>query len=71
MAALFPDCEVGAMPPFGNLFGLPVWVDDVLTKQQAITFNAGTHREAVHLAYADFARLVQPNVLALSDPERK
>jgi Ala-tRNA(Pro) deacylase len=70
-ASLFPGCELGAMPPFGNLFGLPVWIDTVLAKQKAITFNAGTHRQAVHMAYTDFARLVQPKVLALSDPERK
>jgi len=65
-AALFPGCEPGAMPPFGNLFGIPVWVDPALSKQREIVFNAGNHKQTVHMAYADFARLVQPRVLALS-----
>jgi Ala-tRNA(Pro) deacylase len=69
-AALFPQCEAGAMPPFGNLFGMPVWVDEVLAKQKDIIFNAGNHEQAVHMAYADFARLVQPKLLALAQPER-
>ncbi len=70
-APLFPGCEPGAMPPFGNLFGMPVWVDEVLAKQSEIVFNAGDHERAVHMAYADFARLVQPRVLALAEPDRK
>jgi Ala-tRNA(Pro) deacylase len=59
---LFPGCEVGAMPPFGNLFGLPVYVEEELTRDRSIVFNAGTHAEAVRMDYADFARLVQPKV---------
>ena len=55
-AGLFPQCERGAMPPFGNLYGLPVWADATLTRDGEIWFNA------VHMAYADFARLVQPTV---------
>jgi Ala-tRNA(Pro) deacylase len=58
----FPDCEVGAMPPFGNLYGIEVWVDTLLTTDRAIVFEAGNHQEAVKLAYRDFARLVRPNV---------
>jgi Ala-tRNA(Pro) deacylase len=57
---LFPDCEVGAMPPFGNLYKLEVWVDNELEKHPTITFNAGTHVETVKMNYADFQRLVQP-----------
>jgi Ala-tRNA(Pro) deacylase len=59
---LFPECETGAEPPFGNLYGLPVWVDEPLTKDASIVFNAGTHTEAVRMAYSDYARLVQPKV---------
>ena len=61
-AGLFPACEAGAMPPFGNLYGLPVWVDQALTRDKDISFNAGTHDQTVRMAYADFARLVQPRV---------
>ncbi len=59
---LFPDCEVGAMPPFGNLFGLPVFAEEGLTRDEQIAFNAGSHKELVKLAWADFARLVQPTI---------
>ncbi len=58
----FPGCETGAMPPFGNLYGMPVYVDESLTKDKEIVFNAGTHRELFRLAYEDFARLVEPLV---------
>jgi len=61
---LFPECEVGAMPPFGNLFGIPVFVDRALLEDEEIAFNAGTHKELVRLSYADFARLVQPKILS-------
>ncbi len=57
---LFPDCEAGAMPPFGNLYGISVYVDDELAAQERITFQAGNHHEVVTMRYADFARLVQP-----------
>ncbi len=60
MARLFPDCEVGAMPPFGNLYKLPVYVDMDLTESREITFPAGTHRYSLTIAYADFARLARP-----------
>lgn len=62
----FPDCEPGAMPPFGNLYGIPVCVDERLTYDTDIVFNAGTHRELIRMAYTDFARLVKPQVLAFS-----
>jgi len=59
---LFPDCEVGAMPPFGNLYGLQVYVDQSLTEDEEIVLQAGTHTEAVKLRYQDFARLARPVV---------
>jgi len=63
-AGLFPGCEPGAMPPFGNLYGIPVWVDESLTEDDEIAFNAGNHEQTVHMAYGDFARLAQPRVAA-------
>lgn len=59
----FPGCEAGAMPPFGNLYDMKVFVDESLTKDKEIAFNAGTHSELIRLSYADFARLVQPTVM--------
>lgn len=58
----FPDCEVGSMPPFGNLYGVPVVVDGALAADEEIVFEAGTHHEALKLRYEDFARLVRPEV---------
>lgn len=66
LADLFPDCELGAMPPFGNLFDLPVFVDGSLTTEETIAFNAGTHRDVVHMKYRDFERLVHPKVMNLA-----
>lgn len=60
---VFPDCEPGAMPPFGNLYGVPVYVDSRLREHERITFNAGTHTDAVRMPYAEFEQLVQPEVL--------
>ena len=62
----FPDCETGAMPPFGNLYGVPVYVDETLRRDANIAFNAGTHLELIRMAFADFERLVQPEVLEFS-----
>jgi len=62
----FVDCELGAMPPFGNLYGLKVYVDETLTHDKEIAFNAGTHLELIKLAYTDFANLVKPAVLRFS-----
>lgn len=59
----FPRCEVGAMPPFGNLYDLDVFVAEELAEDEEIAFNAGSHTELVKLQYADFARLVKPRVL--------
>jgi Ala-tRNA(Pro) deacylase len=63
---LFPQCEPGAMPPFGNLYNLAVYVDQALTRDEEIVFNAGTHTQTVKMIYADFARLVQPKVVSFS-----
>ncbi|MCF6158860.1 MAG: YbaK/EbsC family protein [wastewater metagenome] len=60
--SLFPACEVGAMPPFGNLYGMEVFVSEDLAKNKEIAFNAGSHRELVMMGYKDFERLVQPKV---------
>lgn len=59
-AAIFPDCEIGAMPPFGNLYNLPVYVDATLAEDDEIFFQAGTHTATMSIRYADFERLVQP-----------
>ncbi len=61
----FPDCEVGAMPPFGTLYSLPVYVDEMLTRDEEIAFNAGSHRELVRLSYRDYERLVKPKVMKI------
>jgi Ala-tRNA(Pro) deacylase len=60
---VFPDCEVGAMPPFGNLFDIPVFVAEELTQDEEIAFNAGSHTELLRLPYREFARLVEPKVV--------
>lgn len=61
--ARFPECETGAMPPFGLLYGMPVFVDESLAKDKQIAFNAGTHNELIRLSYEDFERLVEPIVM--------
>lgn len=58
----FPDCEIGAMPPFGNLYGLAVYVDESLSDDETILFQAGTHTDTMRINYADFVRLVNPKV---------
>jgi len=58
----FPDCEPGAMPPFGKIYGMPVFVDRSLAADKEIVFNAGSRREAVRMRYADFELLTNPTV---------
>lgn len=65
-AATFPGCDVGAMPPFGNLYNLAVYVDTALKDDETIVFQAGTHTDTVSLRYVDFLRLVQPVVADLA-----
>ena len=57
---LFPDCEVGAMPPFGNLYQLPMYLDACFRGEEDFYFQAGNHHEVVKLKFTDFERLVQP-----------
>ena len=64
---LFPDCELGAMPPFGNLYDLDIYVAEPLAKDELIAFNAGSHTELVKLAYKDFERLVKPKLIQFSN----
>jgi Ala-tRNA(Pro) deacylase len=64
---LFPNCELGAMPPFGNLWDLTVFVDEHLREDEQIAFNAGTHTELMKLSYSDFERLVSPVVARLAE----
>ncbi|NIM48554.1 MAG: deacylase [Gemmatimonadales bacterium] len=59
----FPECEVGAMPPFGNLYDMPVYVSEELAQDEEIAFNAGSHTELIKMAYEDFERLVKPKLL--------
>lgn len=66
LRSIFPGCELGAMPPFGNLYGLDVWVDPTLAEDEMIAFNAGSHTELIRMRYADFARLVSPRVAAFA-----
>ena len=66
---LFPDCETGAMPPFGNLYDMEVFVASSLAEDEHIAFNAGTHTELIQLAYADFEKLVKPKVAEFSFKE--
>jgi Ala-tRNA(Pro) deacylase len=58
----FPGCEVGAMPPFGNLYDIPVYVDKSLSEDETIVFEAGTHTDTISMKYADFERLAKPTV---------
>ena len=58
--SLFPECEVGAMPPFGNLYDIPVYAERGLTEDEEIAFNAGSHKELFRMAYRDFENLVKP-----------
>jgi len=60
--SLFPDCAIGAMPPFGNLYGLPTYVDKSLAAQDYIVFEAGTHSDAIKLSYRDYEKIVKPHV---------
>ncbi|HEX7111775.1 MAG TPA: YbaK/EbsC family protein [Mizugakiibacter sp.] len=62
----FPDCEAGAMPPFGNLYDLEVYVDDALVSRGDIAFNAGTHTEVMRMPFSEFERLVAPKHIHLS-----
>jgi Ala-tRNA(Pro) deacylase len=66
---MFPECEIGAMPPFGNLYGMDVYVSRRLAEDAEIAFNAGSHTELVRLAYTDFQRLVHPKMASIAHGE--
>lgn len=61
----FPECEVGAMPPFGNLYQMPVFISNQLSQQDNIIFNAGSHSELIQMSFDDFERIVQPKIMAI------
>ena len=64
---VFPDCELGAMPPLGNLYSLDVWADSALRAHPDVLFNAGNHSETILMSFSDFDRLVQPGIGNFSD----
>jgi len=66
LAQLFPDCDLGAMPPFGNLYAMPVYLDHNLLSDEHIAFNAGTHRDVVHIRLEDYRNMVKPEVVTLA-----
>jgi Ala-tRNA(Pro) deacylase len=66
IAQLFPDCELGAMPPFGNLYNMQVFLDSALAGEPVIAFNGGSHRDVVHMRTEDFRCLVNPSVVSLA-----
>ena len=66
----FPNCEIGAMPPFGNLFGVPMCIEPALARDESIYFNAGNHVQTVRLRYKDFETLVQPRIIGLVETKK-
>ena len=63
---LCPECELGATPPFGSIYGMPVYISKAMSGDEKITFNAGTHEDAMRISYADYERLVEPRSLDFS-----
>ncbi len=68
LTTLFPDCEVGAMPPLGNIYSMPVIVDESITHDEEIVFNACTHTESIKIKYKDFENLVKPRIAQIAEP---
>lgn len=66
LARLFPDCDLGAMPPFGHLYEMPVYMDATLLRDERIAFNAGTHRDVVHMKLADYRAAADPVIVSLA-----
>ncbi|MBT8125326.1 MAG: YbaK/EbsC family protein [Gammaproteobacteria bacterium] len=62
----FPECELGAMPPFGNLYDMNTYVDKSLEEDEEIAFNAGNHSELIKLAYKDYVRIAKPEVISFT-----
>jgi Ala-tRNA(Pro) deacylase len=71
LGVFFPDCEVGAMPPFGKLYALPVIVDKALAEDEEIVFNACTHTQSVKMKFVDYARLVRPIIAEFGEHVRE
>ena len=69
LGKLFPDCELGAMPPVGTLYGLPVYLDAGIADERLIAFNGGTHRDFIHMLTAQYRRLVRPVIVPLARAE--
>jgi Ala-tRNA(Pro) deacylase len=65
LANLFPDCELGAMPPLGTLYGFPTYLDSCLAGEDMIAFNAGNHREVMHMRTSEYRRLVSPSIISI------
>ena len=68
LTSLFPDCEVGAMPPLGNLYSMPVVMDKSLAEDEEIVFNACTHTESIKMKFKDFENLVKPKIADFAEP---
>jgi Ala-tRNA(Pro) deacylase len=66
LGQLFPDCDLGAMPPFGKLYNLPVYMDSALLRDEKIAFNAGTHRDVIHMRLEDFRQMASPTVVSVA-----
>jgi Ala-tRNA(Pro) deacylase len=66
----FPDCEVGAMPPFGNIYGMEVYVAESLAEDEEIAFNACSHTELIKMSFSDFEKLVKPKRIKFSIPSK-
>jgi Ala-tRNA(Pro) deacylase len=69
LVKLFPDCDLGAVPPFGNLYGIDVWVDRAVASAETVMFCAGTHEDCIRMRYSDFAKLTRPFVGHFSEVE--
>ena len=63
---LFPDCETGAMPPFGRLYGIPTYLDSSLASEEHIAFNGGTHQDEIHMRTDEYRALAHPAVISLA-----
>jgi Ala-tRNA(Pro) deacylase len=70
LGLLFPDCQIGAMPPFGHLYGLPVLVEEGLAEDDEIVFNACTHTKAIRMKFKDFRRLAKPVIAGFAESKR-
>ena len=68
---LYPDCDLGAMPPFGELYGQRTFVDESLREEERIAFHAGDHRTAIEMSYTDFERLAEPVPADIAGPQRE